>query len=169
MSSRWNDRGHVESGHGSLAPVDCAWSRPSHWWERVPRLGVPMAHRLARGLHMSLRWGGSELRGSGIFDDSTGARVRRRNVARGTHLARDLSARLRWDEVYCLCHKRLTCCHAFGESTLLGLLWWGFNDHIGCHISSSVGCPSILIPDSSPRACGGVEHSFRGLRMSNHG
>jgi hypothetical protein len=29
MSSCWNDRGHVVLGHGSRAPVDCAWSRPS--------------------------------------------------------------------------------------------------------------------------------------------
>jgi hypothetical protein len=39
MSLWWNDRGHVESGRGSHAPVDCAQSRPSHQWERVPRLG----------------------------------------------------------------------------------------------------------------------------------
>jgi hypothetical protein len=36
MSSWWNDRGLVESGRGSRAPVDYAWSRPSYWWERVP-------------------------------------------------------------------------------------------------------------------------------------
>jgi hypothetical protein len=54
MSSWWNDQGLGESGHGSRAPVDYARSRPSYWWERVPRLGVPMAHRLARGLHVPL-------------------------------------------------------------------------------------------------------------------
>jgi hypothetical protein len=41
MLSWWNDRGHVESGHSSRAPIDYAQSRASHWWERVPRLGGP--------------------------------------------------------------------------------------------------------------------------------
>jgi hypothetical protein len=35
---------------------------------------VPMAHRLARGLHVSLGRGESKLRGSGAFDDTAGAR-----------------------------------------------------------------------------------------------
>jgi hypothetical protein len=48
---------------------------------------------------------------------------------------------------------------ALGGSVLLRPLGWGFSDPVGCHI----------IPDSSPRACGGVEHSFRGLRTSDHG
>jgi hypothetical protein len=47
MSWWWNDRGHVGSGHGFRAPIDCAWSRPSHRSERVLRLGVPVAHYLA--------------------------------------------------------------------------------------------------------------------------
>jgi hypothetical protein len=72
----WNDRGHVESGRGSCAPVDRARSRPSHRWERVSRLGVPVAHRLARGLHVSFGRDGSKLRGSSAFDDATGARAR---------------------------------------------------------------------------------------------
>jgi hypothetical protein len=41
MSWWWNDRGHIESRRGSHAPIDCARSRPSHPWERVPRLGGP--------------------------------------------------------------------------------------------------------------------------------
>jgi hypothetical protein len=41
MPSWWNDRGHVGSGRGSRAPINCALSRPSHRWERVPRLGAP--------------------------------------------------------------------------------------------------------------------------------
>jgi hypothetical protein len=65
--SWWNDRGHVGSGRGSRAPVGCAWSRPSHRWERVPRLGVPVAHRLARGLHVSLGRGESKPRGLGAL------------------------------------------------------------------------------------------------------
>jgi hypothetical protein len=32
-----------------------------------------------------------------------------------------------------------------------------------------LGTLGILIPDSSPRACGGVEHSFRGLRTRDCG
>jgi hypothetical protein len=32
--SWWNDWGHVESGRGSRAPVDCARSHPSHPWEQ---------------------------------------------------------------------------------------------------------------------------------------
>jgi hypothetical protein len=55
MSWWWNDRGHVGLGRGSCATVDCAWSRPSHRRERVPRLGALVAPRLARGFHVSLR------------------------------------------------------------------------------------------------------------------
>jgi hypothetical protein len=40
MSLWWNDRGHIRSGHGSHAPVDYAWSRPSRRQERVPWLGA---------------------------------------------------------------------------------------------------------------------------------
>jgi hypothetical protein len=36
---------------------------------------------------------------------------------------------------------------AFGESTLLGPLRWGFNDRTRCHISPFVGYPGILIHD----------------------
>jgi hypothetical protein len=45
----------------------------------------------------------------------------------------------------------------------------GFSKCAGCRISPSVGYPGILIPDSSARAYGGVEHSFRGLRTSDRG
>jgi hypothetical protein len=91
--SWWNDRGHVESGHGSRAPVDCARSHPSHPWERGAVVGGPVAHCLARQKYA---------RGSGAFDDTTGAWASRRNVARGAHLTRDLSARFGWMEfVFC--------------------------------------------------------------------
>jgi hypothetical protein len=65
MSSWWNDRGHVGLGRGSRTPVDCARSHPSHRWERVLWLRAHVAHRLARGFHMSLGRGGSKLRGLG--------------------------------------------------------------------------------------------------------
>jgi hypothetical protein len=65
MSWWWNDQGHVRSERGSRAPVHCARSRPSYRWEWVPWLGSPMAPRLARGLHVSLRRGRSTPRGSG--------------------------------------------------------------------------------------------------------
>jgi hypothetical protein len=52
MSWWWNDRGHVESGRDSRAPVDCARSCLSHQWERVPRLGgsrgSPSCQRVTR-------------------------------------------------------------------------------------------------------------------------
>jgi hypothetical protein len=41
MSSWWNGQGHVGSGHGFRAPIDCARSGPSHRWERVLQLGGP--------------------------------------------------------------------------------------------------------------------------------
>jgi hypothetical protein len=72
MSSWRNDRGHVGSGRGSCAPVDCAWSCLSHRQEQVPRLGAPVAHRLARGFHVSLGRGGSKLRGPGTLMMSRG-------------------------------------------------------------------------------------------------
>jgi hypothetical protein len=72
MSSWWNDRGHVGLGRDSHAAIDCARSRPSHQWERVPRLGAPTAPCLARGFHVSLGQGGSELRGSGALMMSRG-------------------------------------------------------------------------------------------------
>jgi hypothetical protein len=90
--------------HGHIRPIGGSqW----HGW------GVPVAHRLARGLHVSLGQCGSKPRGSGTFDDATGPRARRRDVARGAHLARDLSARLGWDRVCRLYRKRLTCCPRF--------------------------------------------------------
>jgi hypothetical protein len=109
----WNDQGHIGSGRDSRAPVDCARSRPSHRRERVPWFGGPVARRLARGFHMSLGRGGSKLRGSGTFDDAARACARRKNVARGVHLARDHSARLGWNGVCRSCRKRLTCCLRF--------------------------------------------------------
>jgi hypothetical protein len=54
MSSWWNDHGHVGSRRGSRAYVDYARSHSSHQRERVPRLGGPMSHCLARGFHVSL-------------------------------------------------------------------------------------------------------------------
>jgi hypothetical protein len=41
MSSWWNDRGYIGSGHGSRAPVECARSRLSHRREQVLRLRAP--------------------------------------------------------------------------------------------------------------------------------
>jgi hypothetical protein len=52
MSWWWNDRGHIESGCGSRAPIDYARSCSSHRWERVPRLegprGSPSCQRVTR-------------------------------------------------------------------------------------------------------------------------
>jgi hypothetical protein len=57
---------------------------------------------------------------------------------------------------------------------MLSVLFWGPNDRVsikeqGAMFYPLLGTLDILIPDSSPRACGGVEHSFRGLRTSNYG
>jgi hypothetical protein len=75
--------------------------------------GVLVAHCLARGLHVSLGRGGSKPWGSGTFNDTAEAQARWRDVARGAHLARDLSARLGQDGVCRSCHKRLTRCSLF--------------------------------------------------------
>jgi hypothetical protein len=107
MSWWWNDRGHVGSERGSRATVDYARSHLSHRRERVLRLGAPWLPVLPEG---STCPSGEVGKGVGHFDDVIGARERRRNVARGAYLAQDLSARLGWDEVFCLCRKRLTCC-----------------------------------------------------------
>jgi hypothetical protein len=40
MSSWWTDRGHVGSGRGSHAPIDCARSCLSHRREWVPWLTI---------------------------------------------------------------------------------------------------------------------------------
>jgi hypothetical protein len=72
--------------------------------------GVPVAHRLAKGLHVSLGRGESKLWGLGAFDDAAGGRARRRDVAQGAHLTRDLFARLGQDGVCHSYHKQLTCC-----------------------------------------------------------
>jgi hypothetical protein len=62
--------------YGHVRPIS---GSGCHGW------GVPVAHHLAGGLHMSLGRGRSKLRGSVAFDDATGARARRRNVARDAH------------------------------------------------------------------------------------
>jgi hypothetical protein len=59
LSSWWNDRGHVGSGRGSRAPVDCAWSRAVVW-------RAPVAHRPARGFHTFFGCGRSKLRGQAL-------------------------------------------------------------------------------------------------------
>jgi hypothetical protein len=65
MSWWWNDRGHVGSGRGSHAPVDCAQLRPSHRWEWVPWLGPHGSSSCQRSTE-----------GVGHFDDVMGARAR---------------------------------------------------------------------------------------------
>jgi hypothetical protein len=72
MSSWWNDQGHVGSGRGSHAAVDYVRSRLSYRREWVPRLGAPVAPRLARGFHVSLGRGESKLRGLGALMTSRG-------------------------------------------------------------------------------------------------
>jgi hypothetical protein len=76
--SSWNDQGHVGSGHGSCALIDCARSRPSYRQERVPRLGGPhgspscqRASRVPRA-----RW--KYIEGVGRFDDIMGARTKQK-------------------------------------------------------------------------------------------
>jgi hypothetical protein len=46
MSSWENDRGHVKSGRGFGALVDCTWSHPSRRWSEH-HTGVPVAPRFA--------------------------------------------------------------------------------------------------------------------------
>jgi hypothetical protein len=48
--SWWNDRGHVESYHGSHAPVHCVWSCPSHHYEWVLRWGSTWLLAVPEGL-----------------------------------------------------------------------------------------------------------------------
>jgi hypothetical protein len=55
-----------------------------------------------------------------------------------------------------------------------GRFYWGpyngaFSERAGYRIFPFIWYPGILIPDSIPRACLGVEHSFRGLRTSDRG
>jgi hypothetical protein len=108
--------------------------RGSLYCLRVPR--VPRARR-------------KYAEGIGRFDDVTGARARWKNAAQGTYLARDLSARLRWDGVYRLCRKRMTCYQRLWRIGFTGPLRWGFSDRAGCRILPSVGYPDILIPDTN--------------------
>jgi hypothetical protein len=96
--SWWNVRATLGQGmvpvlllamHGHVHPI--SGSRCHDW-------GVPVAHCLAKGSHVSLGRGKSNPRGSGTFDDATGAQARWRNVTQGSHLTRDLSAKLGWME-----------------------------------------------------------------------
>jgi hypothetical protein len=93
MSSWENDRGHVESGRRSCAPVNGARSRPSCRWSghRVGPRGSPSCLRAPRAprARRKMRRGGS-----GDFDDATRTRARRRDVARDAYRARGLSVRL---------------------------------------------------------------------------
>jgi hypothetical protein len=102
---------------------------------------------------------------SGAFDDAAGAQVRRRDVARDVYRARGLSERLGQDRVCRSRLERLTCCQCF-----LGPLRWAYLTNMqGAVFYPLLGTLGILIPDSSLRAFGGVEHSFRGLRTRDYG
>jgi hypothetical protein len=98
--SWWNDRSHVGLEHGFHAPVHCARSCPSHWWEWAPwwgpRSSSPCQRVLRvpwmRGKHAKRvrhsrayitgvgRGGDCSRRGIrvGRFDDVMGARARRK-------------------------------------------------------------------------------------------
>jgi hypothetical protein len=168
MSSWWNDRGHVGLGRGSRTPVDCARSHPSHRWERVLWLRAHVAHRLARGFHMSLGRGGSKLRGLGDLMMSwglgRGGKMPPRRLSRSRPFHK---ARVGWSLSFVPQVTDMLSVPWWASFT--GALRWGFNDRVGCRILPSVGYPSILMPDSSPRAYGGVEHSFKDLRTSDRG
>jgi hypothetical protein len=70
MSSWENDRGHIESGHGFGAPVDCAWSRPSRRWSEHRARGPHGSPFLLEG--STCPSGEAEMRrgGSSAFDDA---------------------------------------------------------------------------------------------------
>jgi hypothetical protein len=77
VSSWWNDWGHVGSGCGSRALIDCARSRPSHRWKGVPWLGGPWLPVLPEG--STCPSGEAEVReGVERFDDIMGAWVRQK-------------------------------------------------------------------------------------------
>jgi hypothetical protein len=129
--------------------------------ERVPWLGAPWLPVLLGGSTCSS--GEAEMRrgGSGAFDDATGARARRRDVARDAYRARGLSARLGRDRVCHSCLEWLTGCQYF-----LGPLRWADLTIVhGAVFYPLLDTLGILILDNSPRAYRGVEHSFRGLKM----
>jgi hypothetical protein len=141
----------------------------------VPSVGmgavvrVPVAPRLARGLHVPRGRGKGMPRGSGILvltlwgsgeaeivpDRAQGSGTLMalwgsgevETTARGAYLARDLSARLRRDEGWLSDLERLTCCQRLWRVSFTGALRWGFSRCARCHISSSVGYPGISIPD----------------------
>jgi hypothetical protein len=146
---------------GHVRPID---GSGRHNW------GVPVAHRLARGLHVSLRRGESKPWGSGAFDDAMrglgeveGCRPRRPSRPRPLHKAQagwslSFIAQVT-DMLFMLSGSRFYWGPYGGASTVVqGVVFYPL-----------LGTLGILIPDSSPRAYGGVEHSFRGLRTSDCG
>jgi hypothetical protein len=60
-------------------------------------------------------------RGSGTFDDATGARASQRDITRDAYRARGLSARLGRDRVCSLCLEWLTHCQRFFGPLTVGL------------------------------------------------
>jgi hypothetical protein len=154
MSSWWNDRGYVGLGHGSRAPVDCARLRLSYRRDRLPWLGVPVAHRLARRLHVSLGRDGSRPRRSSALMMSRGFR-RSGKMSPEVSISPETSPQGSGEmEFVVRVASDWHVVRAFGGSGLLGPLRWGFSDRAGWRILPSVGYPSILIPNSSPEPMG---------------
>jgi hypothetical protein len=105
----------------------------------------------------------------GCFDDVMGARVRRK-LPPEAHISpktfpqgsggMEVGSRLRATDTP---SAPLAC--RFYRGPYDGV----FGKCARCRILPSVGYPGILIPDGSPRACGGVVNSSRGLRTSDRG
>jgi hypothetical protein len=165
----WNDRGHVwiRAWFARSCSPCTVMSVLSAGMVAAVRASV--APRLARGLHTSLGQDRSMPRGRALpclrcrgwarqklF--STGRRGRAlwwrhgglgeaEIAARAAYLARDLSARLGQDGGWVSASSDWHAVSAFSELVLPMPLRWGFSRCARCHISPSVGYPSILIPD----------------------
>jgi hypothetical protein len=144
ISSWWNDRGHIGSErgpvplfvvHGHIRPIG---GSGCHDWGSLWLIILPEGYTCPSG-EAEVNRGGQALlmtprglgRGGEMTPEAPVSPETSPQCSGGMEFV--ICAASNWHAI-----------RAFGESTLLGPLWWGFNSRTGCRISPFVGYPGYF-------------------------